>query len=141
MSTKISPTDKSTWQAYTDGACRGNPGPSGCGVLLIAPDGKEYRYKKFIGNKTNNQAEYEALLLALSHLVEHQANCVHLRADSELMIRQLKGIYKVKNENIIPLFKEAKRLMTNIAQIEFEHVLREYNKVADRLANEAIDEK
>lgn len=133
-------THDALWHAYTDGACRGNPGPSGCGALLIAPDGKKFPYKKFIGTKTNNQAEYEAMILALEMLIEHKAQKAHLRADSELMIRQLKGIYKVKNANIIPLFAKAKELIKKIPHIDFEHVLREKNKDADQLANEAIDE-
>ena len=129
------------WIAYTDGACRGNPGPSGCGVHLLLPGGDEARLKKYIGHATNNQAEYQAMILALRELVRRDAKDVCLRADSELMVKQMRGEYRVKNENIKPLYEEAKALVRTLSKIKFEHVRREYNTVADALANEAIDEK
>lgn len=129
------------WIAYTDGASRGNPGLAGCGVHIVAPDGSEYNFKVFLGEKTNNQAEYQALILALKELIRLKANNALVRADSEFMIRQMLGIYRVKNEKIIPLYQEAKTLAAAIPSLGFEHVRREFNKVADRLANEAIDER
>lgn len=128
------------WLAYTDGASRGNPGQSGAGVLLVSPEEKEYKYKLYLGEVTNNQAEYQALILALQELVKHQAQKVLVRADSELMIKQLLGVYKVKNERIKPLYAKVQDLLKFLPQVQFEHVRREYNKIADRLANEAIDE-
>lgn len=128
-----------TWTAFTDGASRGNPGLAGCGVLLIAPDGTEFPYKKFLHEVTNNQAEYQGLILALNELIKHKAQHVLIKADSELMVRQMNGIYRVKNENILPLFAEAVKLSKQFQEIKFEHVLREKNKVADKLANLAID--
>lgn len=129
------------WLAYTDGACRGNPGLSGCGVHVIAPDGKEYEFKIFIGTKTNNQAEYQALIVALEELTKLRADNVLVRADSEFMVKQMLGLYKVKNAGIIPLYQRAKVLAAAFSTIRFEHVRREFNTVADRLANEAIDER
>jgi len=129
-----------TWTAYTDGACRGNPGPSGCGALLISPDGEEFEFTVFMGEATNNQAEYGALVMALQKLIEFEAKDIHIKADSELMIKQLKKEYKVKNANILPLYQQAVELLTNFEKAKFEHVRREYNTEADRLANLAIDE-
>ena len=128
------------WIAYTDGACRGNPGKSGAGVLLISPEGQEFRLYQFLGTKTNNQAEYEAMIYALESLLQHNAKQVLLRADSELMIKQMNGIYRVKNDNVIPLFQKANQLRSKFNTIEFEHVRREFNKTADQLANLAIDD-
>jgi ribonuclease HI len=129
------------WTAYTDGASRGNPGLAGCGALITSPDGREFPFKKFLGERTNNYAEYQALILALGELGKLGAETALIRADSEFMIKQMRGEYKVKNANIIPLYQEAKRLAASIPMIKFEHVRREFNKDADRLANEAIDER
>lgn len=134
-------SDNRVWVAYTDGASRGNPGLSGCGVLITAPDGREFPFKKFLGERTNNYAEYQALILALAELAGLGAKEALIRADSEFMIKQMRGEYKVKNANIIPLYQEAKRLSAAIPKIIFEHVRREFNKDADRLANQAIDER
>lgn len=128
------------WIVYTDGACRGNPGLSSAGIYVVSPDGKEYRHKKFLGHQTNNFAEYQAMILALKGLIKANAKQVILRADSQLMIRQMLGEYKVKHPAIKILFDEAKALQKEFASIKFEHVRREDNQEADRLANEAIDE-
>lgn len=133
-------TAQDTWIAYTDGACRGNPGLSGAGVLLISPDEREFRLHRFLGTKTNNQAEYEAMIFALESLIEHKARHVTVRADSELMVKQMNGIYRVKNDNVIPLFRQATALRSYFDKVQFEHVRREFNKVADQLANLAIDD-
>lgn len=129
-----------TWVAYTDGACRGNPGPSSAGVYVQAPDGKEHRYKKFLGIQTNNFAEYQAMILALQSLLLLKAKRVLLRADSQLMVRQMLGEYKVKHEGIKPLYTEAKALQKQFESVSFEHIPREQNAEADQLANDAIDE-
>jgi ribonuclease HI len=110
-------------------------------VYICAPDGEEIYRKKFLGEKTNNQAEYEAMLLALEELCAQKATHVLLRADSELMIKQMRGEYRVKNENIVPLYQKARQNCDSFGSVRFEHVRRELNKVADRLANEAIDER
>lgn len=127
------------WILYSDGASRGNPGLSGAGAFLTSETGEEVELTQFLGIKTNNQAEYEALLLGLTDLVKRNATDVEIRADSEFMIKQLKGEYKVKHENIIPLYKKAKELISNFKTTRFTHVPREQNKIADRLSNEAID--
>ena len=129
------------WIAYTDGASCGNPGLSGDGAVLTSPSGDEFPLKKFLGEKTNNQAEYEALLLALEEAKRQGAAALLVRADSELMVRQMNGQYRVKNENILPLYKRAKELASQFSSICFEHVRREQNTAADKLANQAIDER
>lgn len=127
------------WLLYSDGASRGNPGPSGAGALLINEKGEEFPLTFYLGIKTNNQAEYEALLLGLRELKKRKAKEVEVRADSELLIKQLNGIYRVKHENIIPLFQEAKEISKAFKKISFQHIPREENKQADQLSNEAID--
>ena len=127
------------WTLYSDGASRGNPGPSGAGALLINEKGEEFPLTFYLGIKTNNQAEYEALLLGLRELKKRKASEVKVMADSELLIKQLNGIYRVKHENIIPLFKEAKELSKVFKKISFQHIPREENEQADQLSNEAID--
>lgn len=106
----------------------------------MSPTGEEISLKRYLGHATNNQAEYSALIMALEELVRHGAKSALIRTDSELMVRQMQGRYRVKNENIMPLFEEARALSAKIPDIAFEHVRRELNKDADRLANEAIDE-
>lgn len=134
-------TSSENWIAYTDGASRGNPGLSGVGVHLIGPEGEEDHLYEFLGEQTNNQAEYKAMILALKTLAERKVPSVLLRADSELMVKQMRGEYRVKNERIIPLHKEASALVSQFKSVTFEHVRRNDNKVADRLANQAIDER
>lgn len=125
------------WILYTDGACRGNPGESGAGAFIEGPQG-EISLRRYLGRKTNNQAEYLALILGLEKIRDLGVKSVEIRADSELMIKQLRGEYRVKNEGILPLFKQAQQLVKDI-KVHFKHVPREQNKVADILANEAID--
>lgn len=128
------------WTIFSDGASRGNPGPAGCGAVIIKPDGSKIELKENIGTATNNVAEYKALILALKELQNHDVPNLLVKADSELMIKQLRREYKVKNAGIIPLFQEIQGLLKNIGQAKFEHVRREFNKEADHLANQAIDE-
>jgi ribonuclease HI len=129
------------WILYCDGASRGNPGEAGAGALVIGPHGEEFRLTRYLGHKTNNQAEYTALLLGLQKLKELKAGKVEIRADSELMIRQLKGVYRVKHEGLKPLFLEAKELLKNFTKVVLKHIPREENKEADALSNDAIDHK
>lgn len=125
---------------YSDGASRGNPGPAGAGAVLIGEDGEilatEYQY---LGTATNNLAEYSGAILGLQKAIELGATQVTLRADSELLIKQLKGQYKVKNEGLKPLYQRALSLLKNFKGVVLEHVPREANKLADRAANQAID--
>ncbi|MBC8123818.1 MAG: ribonuclease HI family protein [Gemmatimonadaceae bacterium] len=127
---------------YSDGASRGNPGPAGAGAVLIGEDGgilaTEYQY---LGTATNNLAEYSGAILGLQKAIELGATQVTLRADSELLIKQLKGQYKVKNEGLKPLYQQALSLLKNFKGVVLEHVPREANKLADRAANQAIDNR
>ncbi|HHX58757.1 MAG TPA: ribonuclease HI family protein [Candidatus Moranbacteria bacterium] len=130
---------------YTDGGSRGNPGPSGIGVVVEYDKGKIKEYAEAIGEKTNNEAEYQALVFALkkakSLVGKKRAKLlnVHCFADSELMVRQLNHQYKIQNANIQPLFLEVWNLTLDFKQVIFEHIAREKNKRADQLANQAMD--
>lgn len=125
---------------YTDGGSRGNPGTSGCGVVI--DDGvtrKGYFY--YLGEHTNNFAEYTGLLKALYLAKEMNAEDIVVYSDSELMCRQMNGVYKVKNPQLLVLYKEAVNLINNLKSFRIEHVRREFNKDADSLANMAMDKK
>jgi ribonuclease HI len=129
------------YKIYSDGACRGNPGPSGIGAVILNDKGKIlHEISKFIGTTTNNVAEYEALLEALDYCVKKKLSPVEILADSQLMIRQLSGQYKVKQPNMIPLHQKAREYMVHLKITGFTHVLREFNKRADELANQGIDD-
>lgn len=129
-----------TVTAYCDGGSRGNPGPSGYGVFLEGPKGETVgELSEFLGKKTNNFAEYSGLLAALDFALKNGHPRLRVVADSELMVKQIKGQYRVNSPDLRPLYDEAKR---RIAQLEFfriEHVLRGKNKKADQLANDAMD--
>lgn len=126
---------------WTDGAARGNPGPAGAGAYLCDRGGKTVEELcEYLGLQTNNVAEYRALLLGLKKALELGADEIEVLADSELMVRQLNGEYRVKNEGLRPLFQEAVRLLKGFKKYSISHVDREDNKEADRLANRAIDE-
>jgi ribonuclease HI len=124
----------------TDGGARGNPGPAGIGAHLITPSGKLIaEISEYLGETTNNVAEYRAVIAGLERAREHGVRRLTLRADSELVIKQLKGEYRVRDEKLIPLYNKARRLLDAFEQVELRHVRREYNAEADRLANEAMD--
>jgi ribonuclease HI len=127
------------WHVFSDGASRGNPGLSGCGVFVQAPDQKEYSFKKFLGEITNNQAEYAGLQLGVEELIKLGAKHVVFHADSELMIKQMRGEYRVKDKNLAIVFAKIKGELKHFDSVEFKHVRREFNKDADELANQAID--
>lgn len=125
---------------YTDGAARGNPGPAGAGAYICTEDGTcVAEIAEYLGETTNNVAEYQGLLFGLRKLVDLGAKEVEILADSELMVRQLNGQYKVKHPNLIPLYREARGLLSQIPSVTIKHVRREQNPEADRLSNEAID--
>jgi ribonuclease HI len=127
--------------AYIDGGARGNPGPAGYGAQIQDPDGAVLdELYGGLGIATNNVAEYNGLLAALRWAAEHGHTKVHIRADSELLVRQMRGEYKVKNAGLKPLFLQACALVRRIGDVTFEHVRREYNKEADRLSNLGMDE-
>jgi probable phosphoglycerate mutase len=126
--------------ACVDGGSRGNPGPAGYGVRITRDDGTTADLKQAIGIATNNIAEYNGLLAALRWAVDEGVGSLHVKADSELMVKQMLGVYRVKNPGLQPLYEEARRLAGRIGRVTFEHVRREQNADADRLANEAMDE-
>ncbi|MDP3983725.1 MAG: ribonuclease HI family protein [Acidimicrobiia bacterium] len=128
---------------YTDGASRGNPGEAAIGAVLYRLDNGERKVvdqvSREIGYATNNVAEYRAVIEGLKAAVNHQPERLVLRADSQLLIRQLEGRYRVKNQALQKLFLEAKKLLRSLPEYSLEHVPREENTVADALANAALD--
>ncbi len=126
---------------YTDGASRNNPGEAGAGVFITRDGMALEKISRYLGRTTNNIAEYSAAIIGLEHALTMRASDVKLYADSELLVRQLNGQYKVKNEGLKPLYKKAKDLIAKIGRVEIQHIPREQNSEADSLANRAIDEK
>lgn len=133
-------TTSASATANIDGGSRGNPGPAGYGVRIEKQDGSIVELKEALSLATNNVAEYGGLLAALRWAVENAITRLHIRSDSELLVKQMKGQYRVKNAGLQPLYEEAVALARTIGRVTFEHVRREFNKDADRLANEAMDE-
>lgn len=127
--------------AYIDGGARGNPGPAGYGVRIENEQGGlvEELYG-FLGSATNNIAEYNGLLAALRYASTRGHRVVRIKSDSELLVKQMNGLYKVKNAGLQPLHQEARRLAQALDRVTYDHVRREQNKHADRLANQAMDE-
>ena len=134
------PASGGTATANIDGGSRGNPGPAGYGVRVETEDGSIVELKQALPLATNNVAEYSGLLAALRWSADSGIAKLHIRSDSELLVKQMKGQYRVKNSGLQPLYEEAVALSRRIGRVTFEHVRREYNKEADRLANEAMDE-
>ncbi len=129
-------------RVYSDGAARGNPGPAGAGAVLLDENGEVVaELGRFLGDQTNNVAEYEGLLLGLNRALELGATDLEVLADSQLVIRQLSGIYRVRNEGLRPLFEQAKRLLARFRHVELRHIPREMNGAADEMSNRAIDER
>ena len=127
--------------AYIDGGARGNPGPAGYGVRIERADGTLIEeLGAAIGVATNNVAEYRGLLAALEWARAHDHHVVHIRSDSLLLVQQMLGRYKVKHPGLQPLYARARLLAHEIGRVTFEHVRREQNSHADRLANEAMDQ-
>ena len=126
---------------YTDGGARGNPGPAAFGVVI----GETYMHGEYIGETTNNVAEYSGLVYALKHAKKGTDEAdmakvdLEVRMDSELIVKQMKGEYKVKNEGLKPLFLEAKKFISHFHSVSFVHIPREKNKEADAMVNKALD--
>ena len=127
---------------YTDGGARGNPGPAGAGAIIYDGSKLIASLKKYLGEVTNNVAEYEALILALGEAKKKSISnrAVEVRMDSELIVKQIRGEYKVKDRNLKVLHAKVRELLQDFSSVSFVHVPREDNKEADRLVNEAIDE-
>lgn len=129
---------------FTDGASRGNPGPAGIGAYLLDENEKSLaEVSAYVGITTNNEAEYRALILALSRALEMKANVVQCFLDSELVVRQLNGQYRVKHETMQKFFAEVRALMSKFESVTFTHVPREHphQRIADKLANRGIDQR
>jgi ribonuclease HI len=125
---------------YTDGGARGNPGPAAYGFVLESEDGTVLAAEgEAIGLATNNVAEYSGLIAGLRRAIELHVPDVEVVSDSELMVKQMRGEYRVKNEALRGLFLEASGLVRRLGSVEFRHVKRAHNELADRLVNEALD--
>jgi ribonuclease HI len=125
---------------WTDGGARGNPGPAAFAYVLEAEDGTVLDARgEAIGVATNNVAEYSALVAGLSRAVEAGVRELEVRSDSELMVKQMRGEYRVKNRDLQSLFLAASRAAREIGRVTYTHVRREHNELADRLVNEALD--
>ena len=130
-----------TWRANIDGGSRGNPGPASYGVVIHDPRGETAaRLKKYIGRTTNNVAEYYGLIAALDYAQAQNIRAMRVESDSELMVKQMRGQYKVKSPDLQPLFERARKMSQMLAWFRIDHVYREQNREADALANEAMDE-
>ena len=136
---------KKTYQevvVYTDGGARGNPGPAALGVAIYEPDGTLIdTYGEYLGEQTNNYAEYSALVYALEQAKKLGASNVTCKLDSELIVKQLAGQYRVKNKGLQPLYEQVKKLACAFDEISFSHVRRELNKVADGMVNVILDQR
>lgn len=126
---------------YSDGASRNNPGEAGAGIHILQDNKPAEKICRYLGRTTNNIAEYSAAIIGLERALELGARRVKLMADSELLVKQLNGQYKVKNEGLRPLYIKARELIAKIGAVEVQYISREMNKEADALANKAIDKK
>ena len=129
------------YTAHCDGGSRGNPGPAGYGAVVTDSAGKVVaRLSRYLGHQTNNFAEYQGLLAVLQWAVDNGKKRLRVVSDSELMVKQMLGVYKVKHPGLLPLWQEARRLVAQLSSFEMRHTLRGGNTEADRLANEAMDQ-
>lgn len=128
------------WVVYSDGASRGNPGPAAAGALVLDPAGKVCaEISEPLGIQTNNFAEYQGLIKGLEAAIACGARSVEVRMDSELLVKQATGVYRVKHPGLIPLSVRVNELRRKLDAVTFKHVRREFNKQADALANRALD--
>jgi ribonuclease HI len=134
--------EEGVWSLYCDGASRGNPGLAGVGVVVLDPFGAvREEQREFLGQATNNVAEYRGLLLGLTRARDLGVKKIRVFSDSELLVRQINGSYRVKQPHLLVLWQEVQRELQQFKAFEVIHVPRELNRQADRLANEAIDQK
>jgi ribonuclease HI len=135
------PSAPAAWRANIDGGSRGNPGPAAYGVVIRNPRGEIVaRLKKYIGRTTNNVAEYYGLIAALDFAQSSSVRELHIESDSELLVKQMRGQYKVKSADLRPLFERAQKMSRSFVSFRINHIYREQNREADALANEAMDE-
>jgi len=129
------------YRANIDGGSRGNPGPAAYGVYIRDPKGEPVaRLKKFIGRMTNNVAEYYGLIAALDYVEAQGIRALRIESDSELLVKQMKGLYKVRSPELAPLYERARKMASALDSFRIDHVYREQNREADALANQAMDE-
>jgi ribonuclease HI len=129
------------WLLVVDGAARGNPGEAGCGAAIFDENGNVLKELcRYLGQTTNNVAEYKGLLLGLEEVLRLGGKRVRIQSDSQLLVRQLNGLYRVKDEKLQRLYQGALRLLNQLEAYRIIHVGREDNRLADRLANQAIDD-
>jgi ribonuclease HI len=129
------------YRANIDGGSRGNPGPAAYGVLIRDPKGEVVaKLKKYIGRMTNNVAEYYGLIAALDYAQSQGIRALRVESDSELLVKQMRGLYKVRSPELQPLFERARKMSEALESFRIDHVYREQNREADALANEAMDE-
>lgn len=129
----------SAWTAYIDGGSRGNPGDAGFGVVISPGDKPIVEIYGFLGRQTNNYAEYKALLAALDYSLSQNCQRLQVYSDSELLVFQMQGVYRVKSPGLLPLYQEARAKVARFKQFKITHVRRESNEQADRLANLAME--
>lgn len=139
--TDAGPSAVAAHRANIDGGSRGNPGPASYGVVIRDARGEVIaKLKKYIGRSTNNVAEYYGLIAALDYAQQHGIRALRIESDSELLVRQMRGQYKVKSPELRPLFERARKMTQGFDSFRIDHVYREKNTEADALANEALDE-
>ena len=136
------------WQIYIDGGARGNPGPAAAGVVIYSPQGSIIKQSgKYLGKTTNNLAEYQGAILGLTELrnligrAKAKKIIVRIKSDSELLVKQINHQYKIKNENLIPYFIKLWNLMLDFKEVNFIHIPRSENKLADQMVNETLNER
>jgi ribonuclease HI len=133
---------KEIYRLYSDGACRGNPGVGGAGAVVTDAAGNVvWEGKEFLGHCTNNIAEYKALILGLKGALARGYSNLEVYLDSELLVKQINGSYRVKNESLKNLMVEIRSLLSSLESVQVKHVLRRRNEQADKLANLAIDDR
>jgi ribonuclease HI len=127
---------------FTDGASRGNPGLAGAGILITDPEGNTLVERSvFLGETTNNVAEYQALVIGLEEALKLSPKRIIVRMDSELIVKQINGEYRVRNPGLLPHYRRASEILSKLEEVQVCHVRRECNRQADRLANLAIDHR
>jgi ribonuclease HI len=137
----LAKSDTNALTIFTDGASRNNPGEAGAGVFILRGNEPVAKLARYLGTTTNNIAEYTAAIMGMEHAVKLGASSVRLLADSELLVKQLNGQYKVKNEGLKLLHHKIKELIAKIGNVEVQYIPRAQNREADALANKAIDER
>ena len=138
---ELKPSAAAAYRINIDGGSRGNPGPAAYGVLIRdANGGVVAKLKKYIGRFTNNVAEYYGLIAAMDYAQSHGVRAIRIESDSELLVKQMRGLYKVKSADLQPLYERAQKMSKGFDSFRIDHVYREQNREADALANEALDE-